>query len=505
MKFQSGICDEMENDWGVKFLLSNPKPARKAQAEFDQIIRKTVTGYMLHTIAASGTHSNIVALQLACDYRVDLCLLALGTYVGGDEFLQELSTSMYDPSSCISVPKYPENASKRCFQQTVPFPYYVPGGIDDDKLLDLEQRCLRALHKKVIMMRLLGTPYRALLVEYILGGNGATLTHRFLKQLGVLCKEHSIAVVADEVLTGGRVGSKMAMTPDMPKEFQEVVMYITMGKFVQCALVLKKVPKKPTHHAQKLRGTSTNQECGGAYAIWQAVWEAKRRGDLETRRDEVLTAMSLIDKPDLYWGLGLLIFCIFRRSQTTSALKNRLLPMMTVGVRVRKMTCKRSKFTPQSVSAMLAETVNEWLNVQDSAYQGSLRTCFLSLTTDFLFCHGKSKVEEPGSNEIDYLRLRPDDVLDFVGEEKAAVLAAELRELKRRQGATTASKMTPISFAREALYQACTRASMDGSKPKLAKKKRKFQSRTEFTFVRCELFGSLKKMKGSAPELTFYS
>lgn len=312
----SCIADELENSWGVKYLLNEPKPARKSFGQFDELVKACVPGYQLHSIQSSGTDSNCVAVQLASNYDHSCCFYGIGSYIGGDQYNQELSTSMYDASSCISLPKYPENASPRCFEKTVPLPYHVPGAAADADVEDLEERCLRAFHKRLIARSLAGKRGCVLLLEYVLGGNGTNLSDRFLKKLAKVCKKNHCTVVADEILTGARAeGDWMCMTPSKPKEWIEIVEYITMGKFVNKALVLKKIPRKPTA-GEKIRGTSTMEDCGGPYAIWDSVWKLRQAGAITTRKQEVVDALGLEKRRADVWGTGLLIFTSVKRPQS---------------------------------------------------------------------------------------------------------------------------------------------------------------------------------------------
>ena len=76
------------------------------------------------------------AINFATAYNPTAALFALGSYTGGNKYLQELSTSTYDVTSSIAVPKFVENASLRCKTQTAILPYHVP----NDKLSHREIR-----------------------------------------------------------------------------------------------------------------------------------------------------------------------------------------------------------------------------------------------------------------------------------------------------------------------------------------------------------------------------
>lgn len=396
---------------------------------------------------------------------------------------------MYDASSCLSVPKYTENSSLRCFEQTVPLPYHVPGAMPESDLIALESRCLRALHKKINLRMLLGKPVRALLLELILGGNGCALSDRFLANLGCLCQACYVAIIVDEVLTGARSeGPKMVLTPSKPKAFTDAVKYITMGKFIGCAVVLKKTPKKPTSFDQKLRGTSTVEDCGKAYMIWEHVAKVKKGGAIGRRQEEVLKAMNLLEAPDRYWGEGLLLFSEIKRPEGMRALKNRLLPMIDVGLKIRKAKCIKSAWSRAKVTSTVVETVEEWLVAQEAGYRKDSNTAFLASTVDYLFTGGIQRLEPKSSNEYGYFRLRAEDVIQFIGKAKAEQIAKYLCQL-REEEAGRRFKKTALTFAKEALVVARANALLQ--KTDLVLKKRKTMKRKEFTFVHSRLFGAM--------------
>ena len=362
------------------------------------------------------------ALNVASGYKIQQCLLGLGSYLGGESFLQDLSTSMYDASCCVSIPKYVENVSDLCLDLGLPLPYHIPGGITEEELLDLEYECLRHLHMVAIMHQFMGTPKLALLLEVILGGHGTTLTERFLIRLGLLCFVHGICIIVDEVLTGGRTGGRtgrsMCMTTDMPEEFIQCVGYICMGKFMKCAMVLKKIPTRPTEVRERLRGTSTSLDCSLPYQHFKKTMEALARGDLMRRQEEVLRIMKVLDNASCWWGLGLLLFTIYRRSQTTTALKNRLLPMLEPGLKSRKQTCRKSKWNPKIITELVTNIAREWIVHQQTRNAQNAKTAFLWNTIDLLFHDGKGRLEPQESTDAGYLRLRAVDVVNFMGTKK---------------------------------------------------------------------------------------
>ena len=363
------LKDELENDWGTQLVPSyiTDRCASKSSIELDKLIRKDVRGFKLHNILSSGTNANQDTILLATNYEPARALYGLCSYVGGNEYTQELSTSMYDSSSALAGPKHPENATRRCLMQCVALPHWV-----DCQKFTLEEKeayedkCLRQLHKLLLVAKLKGTPFKALLVEYILSGNGGELSYRYLRKLGILLKAYDVIVVADEVLTGGRVGPTMAMTtaPGMPKEFVERVEWITMGKFMLCAIILNRIPNKPTGKSERLRGTSTVHEAGRAFCLWQEVSTRMKAGFVERRKEQVLTKLGVDDNTENAWGSGLLLFHQGTRWQMTKGLKNRALPMMDTSVPVRKLGIRKSHWCRSTVTEMLKDRAAEWMQSQ---------------------------------------------------------------------------------------------------------------------------------------------
>jgi hypothetical protein len=154
------------------------------------------------------------------------------------------------------------------------------------------------------------------------------------------------------------------MTTRVPKEFRERVLYITMGKFMHCALILKKVPRKPTQQDDLLRGTSTNHDAGEPFAMWKLVREQQKNGVIEKRQKQVMEKMKLKEDTESVWGSGILLFSDKTRWQMTKGLKNRLLPMMVTNSSIRTLSCKKSKWNRSTVTKFLREGADEWMDAQ---------------------------------------------------------------------------------------------------------------------------------------------
>jgi hypothetical protein len=481
------LQDEMANDWGVDYVSFTNKPPRKSFDDFDALIRQTVPGFKLDKILAAGTHVNMDALHQASDYNVSSCAFAYGSYIGGDEYLQEMSTSAYLTSSSLSVPMSTDRATGRCLEQTVVLPYYVPGQhISQETLDEYENKCLRKFHKMLILRKWIGSPFRCLLVELILGGNGAELSSNFLDRLGSLCKQFGVVIIADEVLTAGRAGPAMTRTTTSPANFLERVEYITIGKFIKCALVLKKIPKKPTSHPMLLRGTSTQHDVGLAYAIWKKVHDSIEKGMIAKRREQVEKAMqSSSQREVLMWGSGLLLFSELRRGQNLQSLKNRLLPMLDTKVKIRKLACQKSEWTPKSLTEEVMESGDNWIVAQDGSNSRDFQRAFMSELIDFLFDQAQNRLESPDSKEVGYIRFRPEDVVSYMGEKKATQLAFDLQRA-RAEIVGFSSNAVPLTFVKQAVLHAAVSTYQERN----FYKKKKTGNRTEFTFVKASLFGS---------------
>lgn len=486
--------DELENKWGTNIYhvdVPNNRVAHKSKEDLDRLMKKAVPGFKLHKVQSAGTYSNMVAIQTLCNYNVSTCLIGLGSYVGGDDMLQDLSSSMYDAAACIAVPKYVENANPMCFNQTIPLPYHIPGGICEEELLELEADCLRCLHKKIIMQVLSCRPrFCGLLLELVQGGNGTTLSDQFLIQLGSLCKQQSIGIIVDEILTGGRCGrnNQLVLTLSTPPAFQEVVEFITMGKFMKCALVLRKMKSQPRETEEKLRGTSTELDCAIPYAVISRLLKDLKAGLVQQRQKEVLQYFKIPEGSDKVWGYGLLLFSTYKRPMTMTALKNRMLPMLECGTKVRKQRAITSIYTRKYVTDQIVECHREWIIAHSQSYDQAHETCFLSALVDKLYQDGQRLLQKKGMEEEGFFRIRPKDVVDFIGANKAEQLAIQCRSLLVKEG-TGKSSRKALKFVQDAILQACKKSFPDGTR--IVYKKKKTAARTEFTFVSAKLFGVL--------------
>ena len=497
--------DEMENEWGTVLVNAPARMAAKSHLQFDEVIRADVEGFKLLVCVSSGTNANQDAMLMASDMAAETCLYPLCSYYGGNRYTQEMSTSMYDASSQLALPKYPENATPRCLRQVVVLPYWVPceEHSEDDRLA-YEVKCLQQLHRILVISVMEGMPIRAMLVEYILGGNGGELSPRFLKDLGILLKQFNVKVVVDEILTGGRVGPHMCMTTSMPPEFLECVEYITMGKFMQAAIVLQRIPKRPTQAAEKLRGTSTSHEAGRPLGLWCLVSDRMKKGVIKMRREQVKQRMNLSDEGEDVWGQGLLMFSTKCRWQMMKGLKNRLLPQMDTNIGIKTMSCRKTKWNHSTVTAALRQGGEEWIAAQvcvhwvgkflfilfthwsfsssqkDKMFLSSPELAFLKLSVDYIFL-GTCPVDSD-DGEFQFLY---DDVVHFHGEAEAERLASEISAMRKLPGGGRTKKGAK-GFIKQAVLSAIMKDETSG----VIKRKRKHHSRTTYNCLNISLFGN---------------
>lgn len=404
--------DTMENGWGVKYVTYTEKRCgRRSFVGFQADIESAVPGFTLYSVQMCGTDANAVAISLATDYNYDRCLFALGSYIGGDERHQSLSSSVNSPGG-LAMPKYFDEGNFQCQVQTVPLPYHVPSSrIKPSEVKNYENRCLLHLHQRLVYATLTGSPFKALLLEFVLGGNGGELSTNFLKDLGKLLKHFKVVVVADEVMTGGRNSSSVTLSTTMPREFFSCVQYITLGKFVGCGMVLTRKTREPLDVRAPLRGFSTQAECGLPSKLFQEVLERMKAGMVEKRRSQVLKLMNCdgLGKEEDHWGRGMQIYTTYTRGNILYGLKNRLLPRLEMS-KLRKNGVSRSKWTRSTVSEALRATADEWIQRQqlrmwegEHSFVFGIITCVFDKAQFEVFNHNKG------------ITFRAEDVIQFLG------------------------------------------------------------------------------------------
>lgn len=466
--------DTMENGWGVKYITYTEKRCgRRTFNHFRTDVEKAVPGFTLHSVQMCGTDANAVAISLASEYNYGVCLFAIGSYIGGDECHQSLSSSI--SQNGLGIPKPFDTATPQCQEQTVPLPYHVPCELlQKDYLRDYENRCLVHLHQRLLHARFIGKPYKALLLEYILGGNGGELSLPFLERLGHLLRHFNVSVVVDEILTGGRVATRsIAMTPGMPSVFIECVHCITFGKIVGCGLVLM-AKHKYADMTESLRGFSTQAECGLPSKLFEEILKRVQAGMIEDRRAQVLKLMNCVgpDKEEDHWGRGLQIYTVYSRGSIIFGLRNRCLPRLEKS-KLKKNDATRTKWNRSTVCQQLMTSTDDWIFRQNlRMYEGphSITTSLISFLF-YSFIH-------VGRNEEPAVYFRSEDVVEFLGVKGAEIVEKNNDASSRRKG------IKVETLVRRAISDAITNT----KDSRLMYKKRRGYSRVEYNVFDAKIF-----------------
>ena len=340
---------------------------------------------------------------------------------------------------------------------------------------DNETKCFEYLYRTLFVALTNGKPYKVLMLEYVLGGCGAELRPEFLERLAPLLKQFHIAVIADEVLTGARVGPTMTMTTSQPTAFKECVEVITMGKFLNCTIVIRKKPNKPIEVEEPIHGTSTHLDC--SHACWIFISATTNQRLIPDRRKQVLHKFGFEGKADteLHWGRGLLIFTNMSRPQLTRGLKNRLLPMIE-NTKIRKSRCVATTWTRSSVVKVVKKKVEDWLCMQEKNASSSLSTFQVSLVEYIL-----AKTRLVTMTEDSFV-FHQDQVWEFIGLASATEKADVMRIALALKGVSTKKK--PKAFLHAAILKAIANTKSTHG----VFKKRVGNRRTEYVHVSAEYF-----------------
>ena len=462
--------DEMQNHWGTGYMLAGTGTSRGCgtQSSFSAMITKEVPGFQLNSLAVSGTGANTIALNLATGTDYTRALFAVGSYVGGDATLQKYSTSGYDVGGRFAMPTPFCDTSQVARSQNVPLPYLIDcKAYDQEKRNSLEEKCLRHLHKVLLSAMFNGKPYKTLLLEYVLGGCGGELSHSFLAKLGLLLMQFDCTVIADEILTGARIGPMMCMTSSMPSTFKAVVSHITLGKWMKCGMVLEPIPEKPVILEEGIRGLSTEWNYGPPSAIFKVVAQKIDEGVLVKRRKKVLKAMGLLTKKEAVWpSRGLIMFTEKTRYPIMYGLKNRILPRMD-DIKVVTLSLKPCAWNASKVCTYLVTSTENWISMQEREFENG-KTVFVDALIRYLF---STRIHE----------FRAEDVVAHIGSQKAEEMALIARQrILEEEG--TRCKKKPEAFVKAVINNSIrnTRCGSDA----VVHKKRRGYDRTEFTVVR---------------------
>jgi hypothetical protein len=172
----------------------------------------------------------------------------------------------------------------------------------------------------------MGKPIKAIFLELVLAGNGASLSDRALEKIALLSHKHDFSIIVDEIMTGGRTGTMLHLLTK-PKEFIQCVSHVTFGKWPQCGMILvSKAHHDAGEQKKRVSAQRSNSTCIDFKQIipcWNKV--VSLLGRAQVRRDVVLKKIKC--KSDDAWGIGCLIF-VPHKNNTANGLKNRILPLL---------------------------------------------------------------------------------------------------------------------------------------------------------------------------------
>ena len=384
------------------------------------------------------------------------------------------SSGSRDFENRFGLIKGPEAVSDRCKKATIPLPYHIPNeNLDILRLKHLETRCLKFLERKLLLSKIHGEQYKALLMEYILTGNGGELSRKFLCDLGKLLKRFDVIIIADEIMTGGRVGPGLTMTLTQPQELKERVKFITLGKVYDCGITLQSIDYEiGTEHTENLRGMSTELELGVAYANLCRIESFLLANSIEVRQKQLLKSLKLnIWNKEKIWGQGLLLFSSKARVKVREGLKHRYLTQLEVTRKIRLGSLKDSDYTSSWMNTNLSASIEQWLEMFEKnpveVYQEpcSKYSQFLLAVADYSL----AKTEFTGYFGVE-------EILDFVGKRRASDIEANFKKRKiEEQGPLRGRCCKNVSnLFHEALRDAIDQSSGYVNRVRKCKKRRLF-------------------------------
>jgi len=334
-------------------------------------VRKSTKGdFVLAKAAACGSDANAFAALEATDGDTSSLCIAAGSYVAGDfSVLQNWSSSCFDVHSGLAVISCPSDIKFEFTRQhTVALPYSIPCSYCAVDQEEYEDSCLYALHARLLVARLCGHPFRSILLEIILGGNGASLSNRALSKVARILEHHDMNCVVDEALTAARCGTGGSMLYTLsttPLEFQKRTTHVTIAKWPGIGMVLvnewyrRQQQQSGSDGAKSKRGQSTEISCDEATKRWAQVELNLLK--IPERRNEVLKAIGL--SQDEAWGAGLLMYGPKHRLDAAKGLKNRYLPLLSPNTKVDSIRFKRHEdYKKECVCACIRNGVKAWVD-----------------------------------------------------------------------------------------------------------------------------------------------
>jgi hypothetical protein len=359
--------DDLANDWGRKLVVDEqaslprrqPLSNRANTSQVPHLVRKDVPNFQLANIVNSGSDANLWAINEATKGSgVASCLIACGSYLAGDSsYLEQVSSSGFDPGKGICFIADPNATIETAGREhTIGLPYHLPGEMSPEQLSDLEKECFQELHMRCALGRMEERPYKAITLELILAGTGATLSDLALEKLAGLAKLHNLSIIVDEIMTAGRSSTtSMLLTSSKPPVFQDAVSYVTMGKWTNAGLVLRN-NNLPMSDKTQSRGVTIPAAAKVTEAIWPVVVTARK--NIVARRVAVFKKLNV--KEQDCWGMGLLIFAPVLRTDSQPGLKSRFLPLAN-GTKIGITGLDRGRAASRTeVNTLVVKRVQAW-------------------------------------------------------------------------------------------------------------------------------------------------
>jgi len=372
------MADDCANNWGIQLCLPDqhnrsvkapvlPRVLALGEQETFTALSSLVSAetklFVFERVACSGSQANSWAIDDATMHNASLCLFGAGSFIAGDGSAMQSCTSstfhLGDDLAMVSETNDVKSILGR--RNTVPLPCHIPGEMASAELKKHEDDCLQAIHIKMCVAKMNRSPCKALLVELMLAGNGASLSNRALMSIGKPCCCHGVDVIVDETVTGGRTGSMLHLL-SKPGSFQAAVTHVTLGKWCKMGTVILSRDwhkKRAVLHPAEMRGASTGIGAKEATMCWRCV--KKCTSEMEEKRVRTLRKLRLNDSD--VWGKGILL-CGPCRRETPCGLKCRCLPLVHANTpfdSVKSKTPKQPHKCRAEVNQKIVDTQRMWI------------------------------------------------------------------------------------------------------------------------------------------------
>ena len=394
-----GPGDNLANAWGTAYILFHMfgRPSRyknkniyttngfqetEKSKYWDKInsILHTATNdaFELFQVFECGSQANSGAFLDVCP-NMSQILVCQGAYVAGNGTAHQwLSTSKFDPQgwSLTGIHSPAEVVSKFAKQQVIPLPFHVQMQPDDPSMtLELrnfldryEDACLDVVHLRCCAAMAGGYPIKALFLELMLAGNGASLSRRTLEKLAELSIHHDFTFIVDEIMTGGRTGT-LLYAQQQPTKFLERVSHVTMGKWTGVGLLLKRYGGSgpwslPIEDCQTgTRGASTKISLAEVDKNLEHVCEHQH---MCSKRFKAVADYLGLECRDC-WGAGALVFAPKGATASTMGLKNRFLPVLNdIPIAKGLKSVAKPHYQKAFVNKMIVNGTLEWTHHRPS-------------------------------------------------------------------------------------------------------------------------------------------